>query len=147
MNASVSPPPSAALGQHSLFDLWECDPERISNRDALREALLGVIREHRGTIVEQVFHQFSPHGVTGVIVLAESHLAIHTWPEHGFAALDLFTCSATLDHAAIERSLGEALGARRIERRSEARGLPQKGLANEGAPSQPPPKAIPAPGA
>lgn len=120
---------------------------RISNRDILRNALLGVIREQKGSIVEQVFRQFSPHGVTGVIVLAESHLAIHTWPEHAFAALDLFTCSATLDHAAIERSLGEALGARRIERRTEARGTPpQTALANEGVPPRTPPKPIPGPG-
>jgi S-adenosylmethionine decarboxylase len=124
MTPSASPASPAALGQHSLFDLWDCDPEQISNRDTLRETLLGVIKKHHGTIVEQVFHQFSPHGVTGVIVLAESHLAIHTWPEHRFAALDLFTCSATLDHAAIERSLVDALGARRIERKSEARGMP-----------------------
>ncbi len=147
MNPSVSPTPPAALGQHSLFDLWECDPARISNRDLLREALLEVIQQHNGTIVEQVFHQFSPHGVTGVIVLAESHLAIHTWPEHAFAALDLFTCSATLDHAAIERSLGEALGARRMERRSEARGTPQAVPENRGAPSPNLPKPAPAAGA
>jgi S-adenosylmethionine decarboxylase proenzyme len=44
------------------------------------------------TIVEKVFHTFNPHGISGVVVIAESHLAIHTWPEYGYAAVDLFTC-------------------------------------------------------
>ena len=48
----------------------------------------------RATIVRDVFHQFSPHGISGVVVIAESHLAIHTWPEHGYAAVDLFSLQA-----------------------------------------------------
>ena len=50
------------------------------------------------TIVESVFHRFQPHGVSGVVVIAESHLAIHTWPEHGYAAVDFFTCGADIDY-------------------------------------------------
>jgi spermidine synthase len=49
------------------------------------------------TIVQSVFHLFNPHGVSGVVVIAESHLAIHTWPEYGYAAIDLFTCGEVVD--------------------------------------------------
>lgn len=49
------------------------------------------------TIVDEVFHLFNPHGVSGVVVIAESHLAIHTWPEYGYAAVDLFTCGEEVD--------------------------------------------------
>ena len=54
------------------------------------------------TIVQSVFHRFSPHGVTGVVVVAESHLSIHTWPEYGYAAVDFFTCGDCRPEAAHE---------------------------------------------
>ncbi|MCL4110515.1 UNVERIFIED_CONTAM: hypothetical protein GTU68_047764 [Idotea baltica] len=66
------------------------DPEyigRIMNEAALKA---------NATIVQQFFHQFSPFGVSGTIVIAESHINIHTWPEHAYAAIDMFTCSDTL---------------------------------------------------
>jgi len=53
-------------------------------------------REAKATIIESRFHQFSPFGISGVVVIAESHLTIHTWPEYGYAAVDIFTCGDTL---------------------------------------------------
>jgi S-adenosylmethionine decarboxylase len=103
------------LGQHSLFDLHDCDASKLSDRDVVREAMLEAVRQSGGTIVAEVFHQFSPHGVSGVVVIAESHLTIHTWPEKSFAAVDLFTCSTTLDHAKVELLVAAALGAARVE--------------------------------
>lgn len=75
-----------------------------------------------GTIVRSVFHQFSPWGVTGVVVITESHVTVHTWPEHGYAAVDVFSCSPRLDHARIREELRMVLGAREVRRRSFARG-------------------------
>lgn len=63
------------------------------------------------TVVQKNFHHFSPYGVSGVVIIAESHLAIHTWPEYGYAAVDLFTCGATCDPKAAYDYLQEALGA------------------------------------
>jgi len=110
------------LGQHSLFDLHDCDAGKLADREVVRVAMLEAVRHSGGTIVAEVFHQFSPHGVSGVVVIAESHLTIHTWPERNFAAVDLFTCSATLDHGKVERLVAAALGAARVESKSLPRG-------------------------
>lgn len=115
--SSVTP-----LGQHSLFDLHDCDAARLADREVVRTALLEAVRQSGGTIVADTFHQFNPHGVSGVVIIAESHVTIHTWPERAFAAVDLFTCSATLDHALVERHVTAALGARRVQRQTVARG-------------------------
>jgi S-adenosylmethionine decarboxylase proenzyme len=48
-------------------------------------------------VVDEVFHKFNPHGISGVVVIQESHLTIHTWPEYGYAAVDVFTCGQTVD--------------------------------------------------
>ncbi|MBX5455212.1 MAG: adenosylmethionine decarboxylase [Acidobacteriia bacterium] len=80
-------------GMHLLADFWDAqnlnDPELIDK--ALREASLAA----KATILHSHFHHFSPSGgVSGVVVLAESHISIHTWPERGFAAIDIFMCGA-----------------------------------------------------
>jgi S-adenosylmethionine decarboxylase len=64
----------------------------LNDKEMLRHALKQAAVEAGATIVADVFHEFNPHGISGVVVIAESHLAIHTWPEFGFAAVDLFTC-------------------------------------------------------
>lgn len=110
------------LGHHSLFDLHDCDASKLADRDVVRTSMLEAVRQSGGTIVAEIFHQFSPHGVSGVVVIAESHVTIHTWPERKFAAVDLFTCSATLDHAKIEHLVAAALGASRVEAKSVPRG-------------------------
>lgn len=84
--------------------------------------MIAAAQAARATIVGERFHHFSPQGVSGVILLAESHLSIHTWPEHGYAALDLFTCS-DVDAAACFELLRTALGARRHESKVLTRGL------------------------
>lgn len=110
------------LGHHSLFDFHACDATRLADREIVRAALLDAVREAGGTVVAEMFHQFEPHGVSGVVVIAESHLTVHTWPERSFAAVDLFTCSPTLDHGRVEASVARALGATRIERQRHERG-------------------------
>lgn len=111
-----------ALGQHSLFDLHDCDAALLADQEVVRSVLLDAVRKSGGTIVTDIFHQFSPHGVSGVVVITESHLAIHTWPERNFAAVDLFTCGATLDHELVEKWVASALSAGRVERRMFPRG-------------------------
>ena len=81
-----------ALGTQLLLDLNECNPELLDNMDYIRQAMMGAAEEAGATIVGQSFHKFDPIGVTGIIAIAESHLCIHTWPEYGYAAADIFTC-------------------------------------------------------
>lgn len=99
------------LAWHTLIDFHGCDPARMADADGLRTTILDAIREAGGTYVTDVFHQFSPHGLSGVVVIAESHVAIHTWPEHRFAAVDIFSCTRTLDQDQIIARLAEWLGA------------------------------------
>ena len=81
-----------ALGTHLLLDLNECDSGLLDELDVIEAAMVDAAREAGANILGRSFHKFTPRGVTGIVAIAESHLAIHTWPEHGYAAVDIFTC-------------------------------------------------------
>lgn len=80
-----------ALGRHLMIELWDCNPA-IDQPEAVRAAIYEAVREIGATLLNAHVHTFSPQGVTGVATLAESHLALHSWPEHGYLAADVFTC-------------------------------------------------------
>lgn len=103
------------LGHHSLIELSGCDPEKLKRVAGVRRAMLEAARRANGTIVKAVFHAFSPWGVSGVVVIAESHLTIHTWPEHGYAAVDVFSCSPKLKQAEVRKWLAKDFGAQRTK--------------------------------
>ncbi|HJV48902.1 MAG TPA: adenosylmethionine decarboxylase [Geothrix sp.] len=81
-----------ALGRHLLAEFTGCDTSALADLDLVTSAMLQAAKASGATIVTHSFHHFSPHGVSGAVIIAESHLAIHTWPEHGFAAVDFFSC-------------------------------------------------------
>jgi len=81
-----------ALGAHLLVELKDCNPAMLRSLEEVRDALVSAAREAKATIVDISFHEFSPFGISGMVVIAESHLSIHTWPEYGYAAVDIFTC-------------------------------------------------------
>ena len=81
-----------ALGTHLLLEMNECDPALLDDMALVKQVLLVAAEEAEATVVGEVFHKFSPVGVTGIVCIAESHISIHTWPEHGYAAVDIFTC-------------------------------------------------------
>lgn len=110
------------LARHTLLELHGCDPALLNAPGPLKELLVDAVRRGHGTIVTEVFHTFSPHGVSGVIVIAESHVAIHTWPEHGYAAVDIFSCGSKLDHAVIRDCIQANLKAANVESRELSRG-------------------------
>lgn len=112
------------LGRHSLIELSGCDPERLKRVREVRSAMLEAARRANGTIVKAVFHAFSPWGVSGVVVIAESHLTIHTWPEYGYAAVDIFTCGVNVDPWKAVKFLEEELESERTDIQSFQRGLP-----------------------
>lgn len=85
-----------ALGKHLLLELQGCNQELLNDIGFLRTTMLAAARECGATVLGESFHQFSPQGVSGVVVIAESHLFIHTWPEYGYAAADVFTCGNTV---------------------------------------------------
>ncbi len=81
-----------ALGKHLLLELNDCDPTLLNNINIIKSIMLAAANEAGATVLGESFHQFSPQGISGVILIAESHLSIHTWPEHGYAGADIFTC-------------------------------------------------------
>ncbi len=85
-----------ALGHHTILDLYDCDKEILDDSKGLEVIMLEAARIAEATIIKSHFHQFAPQGVSGSVIIAESHFNIHTWPEHGYAAIDLFTCGTTL---------------------------------------------------
>ena len=85
------------LGQHVLAEFFECDPNILNSNDKVEKYMIDAALECGATIVQKCFHMFNPYGVSGVVIISESHLAIHTWPELGYAAVDLFTCGTKCD--------------------------------------------------
>ena len=86
-----------ALGKHVILELHDCDRKCLSNCEFLRATLLEACRRAGATILGNSFHVISPYdGVSGVIIIAESHLSIHTWPEYSYAAVDIFACGNSL---------------------------------------------------
>ena len=82
------------LGLHLLLDLRECNPSLLDNLNHIRLAMLRAAQDAGAHVIGESFHQFSPQGVTGILAIAESHITIHTWPEYGYAAADIFTCGS-----------------------------------------------------
>ena len=96
-----------------LLELYDCDPEAINNLEVVKASMVEAAKRAQATIVDVVFHEFSPVGISGVVVIAESHLAIHTWPEHRYAAVDVFSCGDVLQPELAADYLVEQLGAAR----------------------------------
>jgi len=86
-----------ALGRHVLLELRQCDREVLEDIGEIRGILLSAAERAKAKVVGESFHQFSPQGVSGVVIIAESHLSIHTWPEWNYAAVDIFTCGDSVN--------------------------------------------------
>ena len=82
----------SALGNHILVEFMGCDPNIMNDVSTIERDMVGAAQKAGATVINSTFHHFNPFGVSGVVVIQESHLAIHTWPEYGYAAVDLFTC-------------------------------------------------------
>lgn len=115
------------VGTHLIVDAWQAPPELLNNPEAIRRGLIEAITAGKATLIDLCVHQFSPHGVTATATLAESHIAIHTWPEHGYFAADLFFCGAGEPQIAMQ-ILQSALQAKQIRVRELDRGFKVESL-------------------
>jgi S-adenosylmethionine decarboxylase len=89
------------VGKHCILELYACDADKLNDESFIRTTIATAAREAGATVLQLISHRFQPQGVTGLVLLAESHLSIHTWPESGYAAVDVFTCG---DHTMPERA-------------------------------------------
>jgi len=83
-----------SLGVQLIVELYGCDRSLLDDPTHSERILVDAINGSGATVIQPFFHHFSPHGVSGVVVIAESHVAIHTWPEYAYCALDIFTCGS-----------------------------------------------------
>src|SRR3989304_6300585 len=111
-----------ALGRHMLLELFDCDAQVINSLETVKGALVEEAKRAQATIVEAVFHEFTPFGSSGVVVIAESPLSIHTWPEYRYAAVDIFSCGDVLKPDVAAHYLVEQFGAARASRVAGQRG-------------------------
>ncbi|WP_035055769.1 adenosylmethionine decarboxylase [Andreprevotia chitinilytica] len=111
-----------AIGRHVLLDIYGIAAARLSDGQMLEQSLRTAADAAGATVLFAHFHGFGEGlGVTGVLLLAESHISIHTWPEHGFAAVDIFMCGQTQPETAAT-AIVECLGAERVTQRPLQRG-------------------------
>ena len=99
-----------ALGTHLLVELRDCNPAILKNLEEVRDALVSAAKEAKATIIDISFHEFNPFGISGMVVIAESHLSIHTWPEYNYAAVDIFTCGDVIKPEVAAASIIERFG-------------------------------------
>jgi S-adenosylmethionine decarboxylase len=86
-----------SLGIHLIAELWDCNKEKINSIDIIEEAMVNAADYSGATVLKTAFQNFSPQGVSGVVIIAESHLTIHSWPEYSYCAIDVFTCGTKVD--------------------------------------------------
>lgn len=87
-----------ALGKQVIAEFYDCDRNIINDHHLIEEIMLEAVDVAGATIIKPAFHKFNPHGVSGVVVVSESHFTIHTWPEYGYCAVDIFTCGDLVDN-------------------------------------------------
>ena len=113
------------LGIHIFYELYDCDCSQLNQVDELREMLLDAVRSVSLEPLEVVSHRYHPQGASVVILISESHITIHTWPEHGYAAVDLFSCRLDVDPNLVGQVLDASLNPSRSEIQIIERGLRQ----------------------
>ena len=92
---------SENIGRHCILELYQCDHAKLNDEAFIRTTITSSAKVAGATLINLVTHSFKPQGVTGLALLAESHISIHTWPEIGYAAIDVFTCG---DHTMPEKA-------------------------------------------
>ncbi|MBV8602660.1 MAG: S-adenosylmethionine decarboxylase proenzyme [Candidatus Eremiobacteraeota bacterium] len=112
-----------ALGTHILCELSGCDASILTDVEGVEQILKDAALKANATILTTAFHRFQPHGVSGVVVIAESHLSIHTWPETGYAAMDFYTCGEHTDPWAACEHAAKMLKARSMRTTEVKRGI------------------------
>ena len=118
----TNPEFQTALGRHLLLELYDCKVSVLDDVELIKSIMIDVANAVNATIISTSFHHFSPQGVSGVVVIAESHFTIHTWPEYGYAAIDIFTCDETLSHEKSRELFVQKFAAKSFEHQVFLRG-------------------------
>jgi S-adenosylmethionine decarboxylase len=123
------------LGHHYICEFAACDQARLLDNDFIRREFFQTAKDSGLSIVGEGSHNFSPHGFTCVLILAESHASIHVWPEYAYCAVDLFTCNLHMDADGFVNALKKVLGAQEVTTSLMDRGCPVQSVPDGMMPS------------
>ena len=111
------------IGRHVISELWECDEEKLNDMEYIEKVFVNAALECGAEVREVAFHKFAPQGVSGVVIISESHLTIHSFPEHGYASIDVYTCGNRIDPNVAVEYIAKALSAKVSEQVEVPRGI------------------------
>ncbi|MGP4041622.1 adenosylmethionine decarboxylase [Gracilibacillus sp. D59] len=111
------------MGRHVLAELWECNIDMLNDMDRLEKTFVNAALKAGAEVREVAFHKFAPFGVSGVVIISESHLTIHSFPEHGYASIDVYTCGDIIDPNVAVAYIEEQLEAKSTEKMEVPRGM------------------------
>ncbi len=112
-----------SLGYHLILELGGCPSAALDDRETVSRVMTEAVEASGATLIQPFFHQFAPQGVSGVVIISESHFSIHTWPEYGYAAVDIFTCGDQIDMDVAVETLRRGLGAEAVQKMLLTRGM------------------------
>lgn len=111
------------MGRHVIRELWGCNMDKLNDINLIEQVFVDAALRAGAEVREVAFHKFAPQGVSGVVIISESHLTIHSFPEHGYASIDVYTCGDRIDPNVAADYIQEALEASTIENLEVPRGM------------------------
>ncbi|WP_147803612.1 adenosylmethionine decarboxylase [Alkalicoccus halolimnae] len=111
------------MGRHVIAELWQCNIDRLNDVTFIERTFVNAALEAGAEVREVAFHKFAPQGVSGVVIISESHLTIHSFPEHGYASIDVYTCGDIIDPNVASDYIARELGAGKSEVVEVPRGI------------------------
>lgn len=109
--------------RHCILELWDCDMDPLDDKELIEKLMVEAALEAGAEVREVAFHKFAPQGVSGVVVISESHLSIHTFPEQGYASIDVFTCGKRINPHTAAYLIAEKLNSKKIYEMNLERGM------------------------
>lgn len=110
------------VGRHVIAELWDCNADKLNDMALIEQIFVNAALKAGAEVREVAFHKFAPQGVSGVVIISESHLTIHSFPEHGYASIDVYTCGDRIDPNVAADYIVEALEAETVEKVEVPRG-------------------------
>lgn len=111
------------MGRHVIAELWECNLDILNDMERLEKTFVNAALKAGAEVREVAFHKFAPFGVSGVVIISESHLTIHSFPEHGYASIDVYTCGDIIDPHVAVQFIEDELEAKTSEKIEVPRGM------------------------
>ncbi len=112
-----------SLGQQLILELFDCPARPLDDPEFVSRVMLKAVEASGATMIQPFFHQFAPQGVSGVVIISESHFSVHTWPEYGYAAIDVFTCGDAIDMDIACAELARGFKAGSVQKMLLSRGM------------------------